>query len=290
MIDVTDWELIGYGEDSTLEKEELRNSKGELYLIKYARVFEVGSSWEDLTEEIAAHVGELLSLNMMKVQMAYRNNRRGCLLRNFVDDYKATEAYPGAFLLQGECPNQYIEIQARTLKGESLIEHAFEMISKLSYWEKIKRDFIFMLLFDFVIGNQDRHPYNWSLLYTEEGVMMSPLYDNGASLGFRFEDDKLESYLQDEVKRKKYYRNTKVKFGLCEKDQVKMIDLYSFLHENFLLEVSDFIGRIENFDYNQFSKRLEENSCLSIAQKKWLNQVIAERNEMLVNLFREREG
>ncbi|MDX5323505.1 MAG: hypothetical protein LPJ96_07835 [Exiguobacterium sp.] len=143
MIDVTDWELIGYGEDSTLEKEELRNSEGELYLIKYARIFEVGSSWEDLTEEIAAHVGELLSLNMMKVQIAYRNNRRDCLLRNFVDDYKATAAYPGAFLLQGECPKQYSEIQARTLKGKLLIENAFEMISKLSYWEKL-REILFL--------------------------------------------------------------------------------------------------------------------------------------------------
>ena len=69
-----------------------------------------------------------------------------------------------------------------------------------------------------------------------------------------------------------------------------MLDLYSFLHENFLLEISDFIGRIENFDYSQLSKRLEENSCLSTAQRKWLNQVIAERNKMLINLFKEREG
>lgn len=290
MIDVTDWELIGYGEDSTLEKEELKNKEGEQYLIKYPRIFEVGSSWEDVTEKVAAQTGTLIGLDMMKVQIVFRNNRRGCLLRNFVDDYKADNAFPGAFLLQAECPDMYEKVQERTMKGTVLIEYAFEMLSNLSVWKIIKKDFIYMILFDLVIGNQDRHPYNWSLLYRGDEVMMSPLYDNGAALGFRFEDEKIEELLKDQSKRNKYYKNTKVKFGLCEKSQVKMIDLYTFLYVAFYDEVKEFNKKIENFDFNSFSHQIEENCYLSRTQKKWLNQVIVERIEVLTQLFQEREG
>lgn len=290
MIDVTDWELIGYGEDSTLEKEELKNKEGEQYLIKYPRVFEVGSSWEDVTEKVAAQTGTLLGLDMMKVQIVFRNNRRGCLLRNFVDDYKADNAFPGAFLLQAECPDMYKKVQERTMKGTVLMEYAFEMLSNLSVWKIIKKDFIYMILFDLVIGNQDRHPYNWSLLYRGDEVMMSPLYDNGAALGFRFEDEKIEELLKDQSKRNKYYKNTKVKFGLCEKSQVKMMDLYTFLYVAFYDEVKEFNKKIENFDFNSFSHQIEENCYLSRTQKKWLNQVIVERIEVLTQLFQEREG
>ncbi|WP_400244574.1 hypothetical protein AB3U99_24220 [Niallia sp. JL1B1071] len=45
--DISDWELVGYGGKSTLEKEELRSPNRIDYLIKYPREFDEGVSWED---------------------------------------------------------------------------------------------------------------------------------------------------------------------------------------------------------------------------------------------------
>ena len=47
MRDVSDWEHIGYGGKSTLEKEELKSPDELKYLIKYPRKVNVGVSWED---------------------------------------------------------------------------------------------------------------------------------------------------------------------------------------------------------------------------------------------------
>lgn len=91
------------------------------------------------------------------------------------------------------------------------------MIQKMSYWEAIKNEFIDMQVFDVFIGNQDRHPFNWMILFFDTEVKFSPLYDNGASLGFRFDDEKLDEMTSSVTKLNKYIRNTKVKAGLFER-------------------------------------------------------------------------
>jgi hypothetical protein len=41
------------------------------------------------------------------------------------------------------------------------------------------------MFFDALIGNTDRHHENWGLINNER---LSPLYDNGISLGWRIEE------------------------------------------------------------------------------------------------------
>ena len=96
--DISDWERIGFGGKSTLEKEELKSPDGLKYLIKYPRTFEKGVSWEDITELITAKIGTILGLDMMKVEMVTRKGKRGCLLRNFVEEYDAMMAEEGGAL------------------------------------------------------------------------------------------------------------------------------------------------------------------------------------------------
>lgn len=43
------------------------------------------------------------------------------------------------------------------------------MLTQFEYWESIKEVFLDMLLFDILIGNQDRHPFNWQILYFDSG-------------------------------------------------------------------------------------------------------------------------
>lgn len=42
-----------------------------------------------------------------------------------------------------------------------------------------------MNLFDMLIGNQDRHPYNWVILFKNGEAFFGLLFDNGASMGFQ---------------------------------------------------------------------------------------------------------
>ena len=236
MKDISNWGFYGYGVDSTLEKIELlapertpSESEGHRrYILKYPRVFDVGVSWEDITELIASQIGKLLKLKMMDVAIVQRDGRRGALLKNFVP-------YKGQFLEGGSILSEFEEYESDKLlelKNETLINAGFDIIERLEYWQVVKKEFIAMNFFDILIGNQDRHPFNWMMLYYEDGnKSFSPIYDNGASLGFRFDDNQLNMYITNETQLHKYIRNTKVKAGLFEYKQVKAKDLINVLKE-----------------------------------------------------------
>ncbi len=287
--DVSDWEHIGYGGKSTLQKEELKSPEGLKYIIKYPRKFEVGVSWEDITELIAAKVGSILGLEMMKVEIVTRNDERGCLLRNFVDDLQAKMHEEGGVLLES-LADGYNELQESDSRNINLIEEGFNMLTQFDYWGTIKDSFIDMLLFDILIGNQDRHPYNWQILYFDSGYKFSPIYDNGASLGFRFEDEQLLENVTNIAKLDKYIRDTRVKAGMFERKKVKATDLIQYIQVNFPDELQNSVSKLIDFDTKQYQEFVQSLDLLSKAQKDWLQLVIPYRRERILDWIGKEEG
>ncbi len=294
MRDVSSWGFYGYGVDSTLEKIELlspertpNESEGHRrYILKYPRIFEIGVSWEDITELIASQVGKLLKLKMMDVEIVQREGRRGALLKNFVP-------YRGQFLEGGSILSDFEEYESpilSELKGEDLINFGLDMLEKLPFWKDIKKEFIAMNFFDILIGNQDRHPFNWMMLYYEDGKKsFSPIYDNGASLGFRFDNEKLKMYLSSEIQLHKYIRNTKVKAGLFEYKQVKAKDLIKVLKNRYIEESSIIIAHIEAFDFYKYEGYIDRNLFLTEKQKEWLKLIISIRQEYILKWYKGEE-
>ena len=60
-------------------------------------------------------------------------------------------------------------------------------------------DFLKIMLFDALVGEQDRHEENWGVKKINGKYMISPLYDNGCSLLKEFKDEKFaEKYYNGE--------------------------------------------------------------------------------------------
>lgn len=287
--DISEWERLGFGGKSTLEKEELRSPDGLKYLIKYPRTFDKGVSWEDITELIAAEIGTILGLEMMKVEMVTRKGKRGCLLRNFVEEYDAMMAEEGGALLPG-LVEEYIKLQESPLKNTELIDAGFQIMKKFDYWEFIKTEFIDMQIFDILIGNQDRHPFNWQILFlVEKGSKFSPIYDNGASLGFRFEDEQLMKKALNVQEMNKYTKNTKVKAGLFEKKSVKAKDLLLYIRIHFPNEFKSSTNKLMNFDTERYIAYIQSLDFLSEAQKVWLQHIVPYRRQKILEWIRKEE-
>lgn len=276
--DVSDWEHIGYGGKSTLHKEELKSPDGSKYIIKYPRKFEKGISWEDITELIAAEVGTIFGLEMMKVEIVTRNGERGCLLRNFVDEHHAKMHEEGGVLLE-VLATGYNELQESDSKNIELIDEGFTLLTQFDYWNSIKDSFIDMLLFDVLIGNQDRHPFNWQILYFDSGYKFSPIYDNGASLGFRFEDEKLRKMTESDIEISKYMRRARVKAGIFERKSVKASDLLHYMQAKFPAELLQSVTKLMDFDIVRYQEFIRSLDLLSEAQKEWLLLIIPYRRK-----------
>ena len=283
--DISSWERVGYGGKSTLDKEELIDPvTKDKYLIKYPRIFKVGISWEDITELISTDIGKLLGLEMMDVEIVVRNGRQGSLLKNFIPNGVMNEE--GGSLLS--MMDDYDDFVESSLKGEELIELGFRYVKQLYFWNEIKRPFIEMNYFDILIGNQDRHPFNWMILFeSADNPRFSTIYDNGASLGFSFEDNKLMNYIQDKNQLEKYMRKSTVKAGLFEKNKVKSIEMIKYLKEYYTEESALIIKRIIELDLDAFYNIVDSYSILSEIQKHWLKLIISFRRENILKWIGE---
>jgi hypothetical protein len=286
--DISDWDHLGYGGKSTLEKEELRSPDRIQYIIKYPRPFEKGISWEDITELIAAEIGNIYGLEMMTVELVTRNGKRGCLLRDFVEQLDAKMNEEGGALLP-QLLETYHELQESSFTGRELINAAFKMMTEFPYWDIMKVEFIHMQIFDILIGNQDRHPFNWQLLFLDGNkVKFSPIYDNGASLGFRFDDEHLLRMISDETKLNQYTNKTKVKAGLFEKRQVKAKDIILYIRDHFPEECKVSESLLISFDLDRYKHYIESLTIINETQKIWLTTIIPyRRNKILQWLGKE---
>jgi len=286
--DISDWEHIGHGDNSTLVKEELKSPDGLKYLIKYPRTSELGQYWEDIVELIAAEIGTIFGLEMMKVEIVTRDGNRGCLLRNFVDEYNVKMHVEGGELLSSFADG-YDELQTSQLRNNELIDEGFKMLIQLEHWNMIKDSFIDMLTFDVLIGNQDRHPFNWKMLYYDSGYEFSPIYDNGASLGFHFNDDQLMNICKDPVKLNRYVKKTKVKAGLYEGKSVKAKDLLVYLQKKFPSEFKNSLNKLIAFDIGRYEEVIHSLDLVSDAQREWLLIIIPNRREKILSWIEREE-
>jgi len=76
--------------------------------------------------------------------------------------------------------------------------------------EATMRWWINACLFDFIIGNSDRHHENWGVLKTSDGCYkMAPLFDNGVAFDFHLKECDLKhmyNFIDTRVKYLKEYK------------------------------------------------------------------------------------
>ncbi len=96
--------------------------------------------------------------------------------------------------------------------------------------QKIFNEYIKLLIFDALVGNNDRHFYNWGVIETKnkkKGVeyKFSPIYDTSRgilwniqelSLNKYIEDSKMESYIKKSQTKTSYYGKKENHFELIE--------------------------------------------------------------------------
>ncbi|MBR1453924.1 MAG: hypothetical protein IJ593_04700 [Lachnospiraceae bacterium] len=75
------------------------------------------------------------------------------------------------------------------------INKAFNIfVSIIKNNEHLKNSFIEMMLFDAIIGNEDRHLNNWEYIITKDKfIYQYPVYDNGRSLLFYLDNRELKN-------------------------------------------------------------------------------------------------
>ena len=168
------------------EKIWLISDTGEIGLFKYPKIdpADQKETTEHVSEHLAHQLGNVLNVSTANVDIGTRDGRIGSM--SYLVCKQNEALVEGIDFISGKFPHYNAETMQDEESGTYYcIDHIFNSVPSVVP----NRIWIEMMLFDFLIGNADRHQSNWALLMelvskdpVSIQVRQCPLYDNGSSL------------------------------------------------------------------------------------------------------------
>lgn len=194
------------------EKEWLRLEDGSEVLFKYSEIEQDGTPAKYAhAEKLASTLGEYLGVNCHRTELAKRNGRDGCICYNFL---QPDEEFMDGHTIMENTLNHLKNLDTFKKKNDIRIEQVEDKIPLIfkslaltlksmnidkENSDDIKTDFLKMIVFDCLIGNNDRHSENWGIIINNQSnkARFVPLFDNECSFGFNYSNKSVDKALQD---------------------------------------------------------------------------------------------
>lgn len=287
MKDFSTWEVYeGIAEGSgRSEKIWLQNPQtGKLGLFKFKKD---SYTTDHISECIAYKIAELLAIPCARFELGKYNGREGSISYNIVEE--------GQILVEGinyinlvypyYDPEKCIDIESGDVYSLEMIEKSVQGIVDFSEFLKIP-------IFDFLIGNTDRHQSNWAIIQSNRDKKIAPLYDNSSSLCAYISDDKLKEYLGKDMVRWKSLVDTKSKSMIrrfsSEIRRPTHLEVVRYLRENYYEETVDFVNKISLLmTDDNITGILNEyiNEGLSDIRKQVLKRFLMDKTSIIEELY-----
>lgn len=267
------------------EKIWLQNpDTGQIGLFKFKK--DIGTT-DHVSECIAYKIAQMLEIPCAKFELGIFDGREGSMSYNIIEnsDQILVEGIYFIMLIYPEYnPEQFIDMTTQH-------RYSVEMIIKaIKQFVSIK-EFLKMLMFDYLIGNSDRHQNNWAILIENGKKQWCPLYDNSSSLCAYVSEEKIESYFGKDKNRWRSLVDTKSKSLLrCTEFDEKRpthLEVLKYLKANYYEETCDFAQKIvtvvtEEKVYailNLYSETLSDN------KKKLILKYLLEKKQILKTVY-----
>lgn len=197
------------------------SSINEIAMFKYEHEDYICS--EACSEKIAYEIAKILGYKCAKIELAIDNdNKLGVLNYYFSNDLESHTDIVAYLNKNKNERNTYYTI--------SNIKSVLDEIDK-----NLFKDFVKIMIFDALIGEQDRHEENWGITENKGSYSISPLYDNGDSLLREFKNYKnAEQYYSGKKSFDAYINRSKtIIYKEDNISQYKHFELMHYLYDNY---------------------------------------------------------
>jgi hypothetical protein len=274
-----------YQQDSHIRKRNLKT------WVPY--IAKTGEKWyphESIVEFMINRIGQELNLNMNDIGLYEINGQVRFLSKYFLHK---NEALTHGAEICGEYLNDIaLAEEIANEKKTSRELFTFEFIEKAikakfgSEHNIIMEELVKMVTFDALVGNNDRHFYNWGVITplkkTKNAVKFAPLYDSARGLLWNISDAKVIKYLEMKKSNGKqienYIRNACPRISIEGNSEINHFDLVKYLkREKGYASVIDRLSSTEN-----------ENKVLDMLNKELFPLFIKDRSILITYILTER--
>lgn len=144
-------------------------------------------------------------------------------------------------------------------------------------------------VFDAFIANQDRHCDNWGVIVEGSCYQLAPVYDNGASLGYQLNEERIIKMFEDQKMFEAFTNRSRSLIGLPSKKKPKYKELLSFIYGLYPKEIQEIIERIGSVDDRTIAIVLNEipDICMNDIYKRWVSKLLLHRKQWLIKWYME---
>ncbi len=207
-----------------------------LYLAKTARKWYPN---ESVIEYLLNQIGVIWGLNMAESELIMCNGQVRFLSKYFLkkDEVLVHCANLYAKCFNGESYIVYIEKNKleKNINNVQLFKSCLSMVYDKNA-ELIFSEFIKMILFDALVGNNDRHFYNYGTIESVNAnsiPLFTPIYDTARGLLWNISDKKIVSLQKNENAKQafleKYIKDSKPKIGWNTNQDIDHFQMVQFI-------------------------------------------------------------
>lgn len=248
------------------------------YLFKIGRE----NTLENCSEKIAYEIAKLIQLEVAEYEFA-----------TYVNGYER----------QGVASEKFIENNARLILGNEILNMLIvnydknarnnELSSVLALMKLTEstKNFSGYLVFDALIGNQDRHHENWGFISSKSGLILAPSFDHASGLASKVSKQEAENRLRtQDVNYKVSHFCKKAITPFCKNG--KKLKTFEVVAE--LCRLKDFakptlewiekIAEIKKEKYNEIMDKIPKDFQIKTANREFILEMLKENTKNLLQL------
>lgn len=243
---------------------------------------------DHVSECIACDLAKLIGIPCARFEVGTYKGREGSMSYNIVANNGET-LIEGVYCVSLQYDHFDAEILADSKTGD---RYSLEMIKKALKPFDLFDEFLPILIFDFLIGNTDRHQSNWALIMKDKKMRLSPLYDNSSSLCAYVTEAKIAQYLGNDLLLWKSLIDTKsksiIRITCQDKKQPTHLEVVKCIKKEYYEQTIDIVKRIEEFMTEENISAIvnKYKEILSVQKSKLIIKYLLSKTQLLREIYK----
>lgn len=292
MKDFSHWKEYDGASEGSGRSEKIwliEHKTSQIGLFKYKRDI---NTTDHISECIACELARLLDIECAEFELGTYAGREGSMSYNIVKSEKQ-QLIEGLNYIVHKFPEYDTNELVVKNSGE---KYSLEMIKESLPQSVEFQEFLKIPVFDYLIGNTDRHQSNWALIKENGKESISPLYDNSSSLCAYLKEDELDKCLGNDKMKWKSVVETKSRsiIRISSKDiqRPTHLEVLKYIRNNYYTEteeiVKKIIARVTEENINKITEQFSDCQ-LSQKKKKVIKKFLLSKVEKMKEVYFEEE-